>query len=135
MNKFSKLFFGIAISVMVGLGVSPIVSNVGAVTGTSGAVGSIEDQCSDPDLADSAVCKSSGDNAGSLIKTVINTLLFITGILSGIMIIIGGVLYTISSGDQANVTKAKNTITYALVGLIVSFAAFAIVNWVFTAFK
>lgn len=135
MNKFSKLFFGIAISVMVGLGFSPVISNVGAVTGTSGAVGSIEDQCSDPELASSAVCQSKGDNAGSLIKTVIDTLLFITGILSGLMVIIGGILYTISSGDQANVTKAKNTITYALVGLVVSLAAFAIVNWVFNAFN
>jgi len=70
-----------------------------------------------------------------LIKTVIDTLLFITGILSVIMIIVGGVLYTISSGDQANVTKARNTITYAVVGLIVSLAAFAIVNWVFASFK
>ena len=135
MNKVSKLFLGLIVSAIIGLGLSPIVSNVGAVTGTSGAAGSIKDQCSDPALADSAVCQSSDDNAGNMIKIVIDTLLFITGILSVIMIIVGGVLYTISSGDQANVTKARNTITYAVVGLIVSLAAFAIVNWVFASFK
>ena len=127
MNIFNKLVFGILAVVLVGVSAVPVVSAV--------SVGDISSQCSDPEFAESEVCKSSGDNAGSLIKTVIDTLLFITGILSGLMIIIGGILYTISGGDQANVTKAKNTITYAVVGLIVSLAAFAIVNWVFTAFK
>ncbi len=82
----------------------------------------------------SAVCKGTSDSVQPLIKTVVNTLLFFVGIVSVIVIIIGGIMYTVSTGDQSNVTKAKNTITYALVGLVVAFLAYAIVNWVLHIF-
>lgn len=65
-----------------------------------------------------------------VITTITNVMLFLIGALSVIMIIIGGIRYTISGGNSANVTAAKNTIMYALVGLIVAFLAFAIVNFV-----
>jgi hypothetical protein len=70
---------------------------------------------------------------GSIFTTVVNVLLFVIGAISVIMLIIGGIRYTISSGDQTNVTAAKNTIMYALIGLAVAFLAFAIVNWVLGA--
>lgn len=77
-----------------------------------------------------SVCQSQDDSAEDLIDTLINTLLFIVGALSVIMIIVGGVFYAISNGDAGKVTKAKNTILYAVVGLVVSFIAFALVNWI-----
>ena len=67
---------------------------------------------------------------GGVVTTITNALLFLAGALSVIMIIIGGLRYTVSGGNSANVTAAKNTILYAIVGLIVAFLAFAIVNWV-----
>ena len=70
----------------------------------------------------------------SAIQTVINVLLFIIGAVSVIMIIIGGLRYVISNGDQGQVTSAKNTILYAVVGLVVALLAFAIVNFVISAF-
>lgn len=70
---------------------------------------------------------------GSIFTTVVNVLLFIIGAISVIMLIIGGIRYTISAGDSGNVTAAKNTIMYAIIGLIVAFLAFAIVNWVLGA--
>lgn len=69
----------------------------------------------------------------SIFNTVVNVLLFIIGAISVIMLIIGGIRYTISAGDSGNVTAAKNTIMYAIIGLIVAFLAFAIVNWVLGA--
>ena len=60
-------------------------------------------------------------------------LLFIIGAISVIMLIIGGIRYTLSGGDSGNVTAAKNTILYAIIGLVVAFLAFAIVNWVLGA--
>lgn len=45
-----------------------------------------------------------------------------------ITIVIGGILYTTSAGDSGKVTKAKNMITYSIVGLVVVLAAFAITN-------
>jgi hypothetical protein len=70
---------------------------------------------------------------GSIFTTIVNVLLFIIGAISVIMLIIGGIRYTISAGDSGNVTAAKNTILYAIVGLIIAFLAFAIVNYVLGA--
>lgn len=71
--------------------------------------------------------------SGSIFTTVVNVLLFIIGAISVIMLIYGGIRYTISAGDSGAVTSAKNTILYAIVGLIVAFLAFAIVNFVLNA--
>ena len=69
---------------------------------------------------------------GSIFNTIVNALLFLIGAISVVMLIIGGIRYTLSAGDSGNVTAAKNTILYAIVGLIVAFLAFAIVNFVLT---
>ena len=74
------------------------------------------------------------DTSGTLITKVINVMLFIIGVLSVIMIVYGGILYVISAGDSGRVSKAKNTIMYAIVGLIVALLAYAIVNFVITRF-
>lgn len=65
-----------------------------------------------------------------VLKIVTNTLLFIIGAVSVIMIIYGGIMYTTSGGDSSRVQAAKNTILYAVIGLIVAILAFAIVNFV-----
>ena len=49
------------------------------------------------------------------------------------MLIIGGIRYVVSGGDSKKVTDAKNTILYAIIGLIICFLAFAIVNFVIAA--
>ena len=49
------------------------------------------------------------------------------------MIIWGGLRYATSAGDPAKVTAAKNTIMYAIIGLIIAFLAFAVVNWLLGA--
>lgn len=69
-----------------------------------------------------------GDN--SIFKRVTNILLFLVGAIAVIMLIIGGIRYVISGGDQAQVTSAKNTILYAIVGIVVAFLAYAAVNFV-----
>lgn len=67
-----------------------------------------------------------------IFRTVTNILLFLVGAISVIMLIIGGIRYVISGGDQTAVTAAKNTILYAIVGIVVAFLAFAAVNFVIT---
>lgn len=71
-----------------------------------------------------------GDKLASLIKNVVNVLLFIVGVAAVIMIIIGGLRYVTSSGDSSQVTAAKNTVLYSVVGLVVAALAYAIVNFV-----
>jgi hypothetical protein len=71
----------------------------------------------------------------SLFKTITNILLFLIGAISVIMLIIGGVRYVVSGGDSSAVTGAKNTILYAIVGIIVAILAYALVNFVINGFK
>ena len=73
--------------------------------------------------------------AEGIFTTIVNVMLFLIGAISVIMLIIGGVRYTISNGDQGAVTSAKNTIMYAIIGLIVAILAFAIVRFVTGAFS
>lgn len=72
------------------------------------------------------------DNPGELVKGVVNAILYIVGILAVIMLIWGGITYTTSAGDSNKVTSAKNTILYAVIGLVVAIFAYAIVNFVLT---
>lgn len=64
------------------------------------------------------------------IKDIINAVIGILGIVCVIVMIIGGINYMTSSGDAGKVKKAKDTILYGLIGLIVCVLAFAIVNFV-----
>lgn len=69
------------------------------------------------------------------ITGIVNVLLFILGAIAVLMIIIGGIRYVVSGGDSGAVTGAKNTIFYAVIGLVVAMLAYAIVNFVVTSFK
>lgn len=83
------------------------------------------------DGVDSALCKQEkDDDVPHFIKNLVNTLLFILGAVSVVVIVIAGFYYTTSNGDQALITKAKNTLLYAVVGLVVALLAYAIVNFV-----
>ena len=77
---------------------------------------------------------SSKTSINAIIKTIVNVLLFIISAVSVIMIIIGGLKYTTSQGDSTSLTSAKNTILYAVIGLLVAMFAYAIVNFVVTHF-
>lgn len=81
--------------------------------------------------SDSAVCKASGeDDLGGMVKIIINTVLVVLGMVAVIMIVIGGVRYTTSNGESSAVKSAKDTILYAIIGLVVAIMSFAIVNFV-----
>jgi len=69
-----------------------------------------------------------GDNGA--FSRLTNTILLIVGLISVIMLVYGGLRYILSGGDSKKVTDAKNTILYAIIGLIISLLAFAIVNFV-----
>ena len=75
------------------------------------------------------------DQVNGIIKTIVEVLLTAVGAISIIMIVIGGILFALSSGDTQKAAKARSTILYAVVGLIVSVFASAIVNFVFDGFN
>lgn len=86
-------------------------------------------------------CKgiSKGDNSlndNNLMTTlnqIINVIIGVIGFIAVIVIILGGVQYTTSAGDSGKVKKAKDTIMYGIIGLVVALLAYSIVNFVLTS--
>lgn len=64
------------------------------------------------------------------ITAILNAIIGVLGLVCVVVMIIGGINYMTSSGDTSKVKKAKDTILYGLIGLIVCVLAFAIVNFV-----
>ena len=70
------------------------------------------------------------DNLETSIIGIINAIIAVLGIVAVVVIIIGGISYMTSSGDAGKVKKAKDTILYGVIGLVICVLAFAIVNFV-----
>ncbi len=119
MKMFLRVFLPI---LMCGLFAIAAVSNVSALTLQEGAQAAQCDGCPSNLFGDDGV-----------FKQITNTILYIVGIIAVIMLIIGGIKYVISGGDAKKVTDAKNTILYAIIGLVIAFFAYAIVNFVISA--
>lgn len=66
----------------------------------------------------------------NILKAVVNILSIVVGIVAVIMIIVGGFKYITSGGSESNVSGAKNTILYAIIGLIIVALAQIIVRFV-----
>lgn len=74
----------------------------------------------------------SGDN---LLHNGLNLTYFLAGVVSVIVIIVAGIMYTTASGDASRITRAKNLLTYSIVGLVVVLSAFVITNFVIERFN
>lgn len=120
-----------------------LLSIVGGYGAPAYAAGSLfNDVCSSgggPSTSDSAVCKQQDNQTASsnsfygkdgIITKAARILALIVGVASVIMIIIGGFKYVLSNGDSNAINSAKNTIIYALIGLVISVIAGAIVQFV-----
>ncbi len=108
-----------------------LVFGMGLAVATPAGAINVFDNCSDATAKDSPVCKEANTNSiESPIQTVIGLLLFAIGIISVIMIIVGGIRYVISNGEAAKIKSAKDTILYAVIGLIVSGLAYVIVDFI-----
>lgn len=82
-----------------------------------------------------AVCRDAraqepGGSAVGIAQSITSALLWIIGILAVIMIVVGGLKYVISNGDANRIQSAKNTILYAVIGLVVAILGQAIVLFV-----
>ena len=128
-NKLKSILIStLTVAVMV-FGVSIIYQ-----TGNTEIVGAINSEITSGMNATSAGT-STPTNANVVIKNVTNTMFFIIGAVSVIMLIYGGIRYTTSGGNTNSVTAAKNTVIYSIVGLVISILAYAIVNFVVTNIK
>ena len=71
-----------------------------------------------------------GKTATDLVKQIINIISLLVGAVAVIMLIYGGFRYVTSGGKQESVTAAKNTIIYAIIGLVIVALAQIIVQFV-----
>lgn len=71
----------------------------------------------------------SGQGLQDSVGTILSAIIGVLGFVCVVVMIIGGVNYMTSSGDAGKVKKAKDTILYGLIGLIVAALAFAIVQF------
>jgi hypothetical protein len=69
------------------------------------------------------------------LTVITNTLLLAIGFVSVVMLIIGGFRYVLSNGNEKSVTGAKDTILYAIIGVVVALLAYAIINFVLGTFS
>lgn len=95
-----------------------ILLKVAALTGNSGT-NKIPDQVN-----------TGGTDLKNAVVSIVNGVIGALGIVAVIVIIIGGVNYMTSAGDASKVKKAKDTILYGVIGLVICVLAFAIVNFV-----
>ncbi len=73
---------------------------------------------------------SNGTNVNNLVKLIINTLSLLIGVVAVIMIMVSGFKYITANGDANKVSSAKNTLIYALIGLVVAALAQVLVQFV-----
>jgi len=73
-------------------------------------------------------------NLDAQIQNITNFLLMAIGVIAVIMIIIGGIRYAVSGGDENGTRAAKDTILFAVIGLVIALLAYAIVSFVLRQF-
>lgn len=112
-----------------------VVAFAGVAAPVHAAVNVIKNPSGDQADAAKVVNNDGNKTFQQTMKQVISTLFVVLGMIAVIMIIIGGIRYATANGDQGAITSAKNTILYSVVGLVVAIMAFAIVNFVISAFK
>lgn len=97
--------------------------------------GAKKEACAGTQLTKKSGPNCAKDDSESLSRTIqrgIDFISIVVGVIAVLMIIIGGLRYIISDGDSGKITTARNTIMYALIGLILVAFAQIIVKFVIT---
>ena len=77
-------------------------------------------------------CTSGDSSITNVIRAAVNILSYIIGAAAIVMVIVAGLKYSVSSGDSARISSAKNTLVYALIGLAIAALAQVLVHFVLT---
>jgi len=98
-------------------------------------IGNCLSQGSDLTTGTGTGCTASTAGTGTakiqtIVTTIVNIFSIVVGIIAVIMIVVGGFKYITSGGDSGNITSAKNTIVYAVIGLVIVALAQFIVKFV-----
>ncbi len=91
---------------------------------------SVKEACGGASLRDDDVCVDGANRVNSIIEVALNLLSVVAGIGAVVMLIIAGIRYTTSGGDSSGISGAKNTIIYAIIGIVIVALAQLIVQFV-----
>ena len=80
------------------------------------------------------LCNISGNSAGTLIANAITAVLVIAAVIALVFLVWGGIKWILSGGDKAKVEAARGTIIAAIIGLVITFLAYFILNLVLGLF-
>lgn len=115
-------------------------SSSGSSNSNSGSGSGSKNSASIPGGIQSGIDAAGNAHGGSddlmgFFKKIVNTFLFLIGAIAVAMIVYAGFQYVNSGGDSGKVSAAKNTILYAVIGIVVATLAYAIVNFVVNNIK
>jgi len=74
------------------------------------------------------ICKINVENPGGVIGAIISFVLFLAVFIAFVFLVIGGLKWITSGGDKSAVESARNTIIAAIIGLVIAFLAYLIIN-------
>ena len=89
-----------------------------------------EKACEELERIDRNACGDSSGILTGIVQPIIETLILVIGAVSVLVIVVGGLMYVLSTGDPNNTKRAKDAILYAVIGLVVAIFAQAIVSFV-----
>jgi uncharacterized protein YacL len=127
-----KLLTGITLGVTTALSMAPLAF---------GATDTIINPCDSNALSSASaqafrdnLCNLTQTGTGNVIRNVIIAVLVVATLISLFFLIRGGINWILSGGDKAKVTAARETLVAAIVGLIITFLAYFILNLVLSLF-
>jgi cytochrome bd-type quinol oxidase subunit 2 len=129
MKKLTKIFLTI---ITLALSLSPFVLSTAAFATNSApscgqTYGGVTINCPDEKPIDTG---SSGKDAGATVTQIISYVMWIIGVVSVLMVIIGGIMYASAAGDESKTAKARKVIIGAVVGLAITLLAFTITTFI-----
>lgn len=125
-NKAKILVAGMAVVLMGALAPMSVSAKIVCPANTPGAF-------KEADNFSECGVEEKDNNLIATMKMILTVVTGVVGFIAVAMIILGGIGYTTSAGDSGKVKKAKDTIMYGIIGLIVAMLAFAIVNFVLSS--
>lgn len=130
-KTIKRLITSLSIGTLFLMPLAPVtVYAAECLDGNSGSIADCLNAGADKTDPDAASRGPADERVNSAIRLVINLFSVVVGVISVIMIIIGGLKYITSGGDSGNITGAKNTILYAIIGLVVVALAQVVVKFV-----
>lgn len=126
-------FAGILLSVSV----VPVITFAASSSTPQGSTNPLEDSCKIAGAGKSPICMNPPSTVPNpiggptgIIAKILKIVVFAAGTATVVMVVVGGLEYVMSTGDSNKVNTAKNTILYALVGLVITIFAEAILKFV-----